>query len=288
MEENKDTSKNTKTASVKSLLIHLSIMVTILVAIVLGIFNVWLPSITNHGITITVPDLYETNLEDIEELLTDKGLTYEVQDSVYDGKYEPFTILHQYPAAGSVVKEGRKIFLSINRATPPLLDLPEFTDKSITHYKAIMENLGLKLEKITTEKNPYEIVLDVKINGKSIAEGSKIPAGSSLEIVLGDGFGKNFFKLSNLFGYSLEDAEFYLKGANLNLEPLRLPPGLDTTGLELFVNKQEPLPGDTVFIGSWVKLWVGNEIDSSFYKLLLRREEGIDSLNVQEEIDLDN
>ncbi|MDH5380095.1 MAG: PASTA domain-containing protein [Cyclobacteriaceae bacterium] len=268
------------TDNIKGLLVHLAIILVILTISVLVFFYFYLPNHTNHGETIIVPNLYERNIDELAEMLEDRGLTYEVSDSVYVSKYPPLTILHQYPKAGSEVKEGRKIFLSVNRNSVPKIPVPDYTDKSIIHYRAILENTDIKIEKITAKKNPYEIVLDVIYKGKSVVFGDTIPKGSEVEIVVGDGYGKTWTQMVDLFGYEYESAYIYTKGANLNLEPLKIPSGLDTTNKTLYVNRQEPLPGDTIHIGEWITLWVDVKLDSSFYKDLHKKTE-IDTSSIK-------
>src|SRR5882672_5848295 len=83
---------------------------------VIGIlyFYIYLPNSTNHGDSITVPDLAGMKFEDLEEFLKKYDLRFEVEDSVYHEEYPPLTVLRQFPKAGATVKQNRIIYVSIN------------------------------------------------------------------------------------------------------------------------------------------------------------------------------
>ena len=97
-------------------LIRNIILIGILVSIlILGFFYVFLPGITNHGESVTVPDLIGLEYRDLDKFLTKRSLRYEInQDSGFTSDYPPLAVLKQYPEPGAKVKENRKIFLSLN------------------------------------------------------------------------------------------------------------------------------------------------------------------------------
>ncbi len=85
-----------KANSLKDLLIHLGIIIGIGAVLVLGFFYIYLPVKTNHGESITVPDLYGVQFEELDEYLTDRDLRYEITpDSGYSADFPPFTVLNQ-------------------------------------------------------------------------------------------------------------------------------------------------------------------------------------------------
>ena len=119
-----------KPNSIKDVLIHLGIVLTLGVTILVVFFYMYLPSVTNHGETITVPDLEGIHIDEIDEFLTKRNLRYEVfTDSGYTDEYEPLTILKQYPNPGSKVKESRKVFLTLNALNPPKVKMPDLVDE---------------------------------------------------------------------------------------------------------------------------------------------------------------
>src|SRR6187431_2764250 len=102
-----------------SLLLTLAASIGTILFLSIIYFYIYLPATTNHGESITVPDLLGMKIEEIEKFLTDHDLRYEVSDSAYSADYDPLTVLQQFPKAGAKVKENRMILVSVNRITPP-------------------------------------------------------------------------------------------------------------------------------------------------------------------------
>ena len=78
---------------------NIFLMISLIASIIFFIFYLYFPIITNHGDTITVPNLMGMKLEDLDEFLSDRDLRYEVlDDSSYSSEYPPFTVLQQNPS----------------------------------------------------------------------------------------------------------------------------------------------------------------------------------------------
>ena len=94
-----------KVNSLQKLIIQLGIMAGILLILILFFFYGCLPSTTNHGKTITVPDVIGMHIDQLEEFISKRDLRYSVnEDSAYFHDKPSFTVLKQYPKAGSRVK----------------------------------------------------------------------------------------------------------------------------------------------------------------------------------------
>jgi eukaryotic-like serine/threonine-protein kinase len=112
-------SKRYNNKTLGGLLIHMFVAGSLILILCVLYFYTWLPSTTNHGETITVPNIEGQPLERVAQFLQEHDLRYEVSDSSYSDDYPPLTVLDQVPVAGSKVKENRKIYISVNRVTPP-------------------------------------------------------------------------------------------------------------------------------------------------------------------------
>ena len=94
----------------KGLVVHIALMIAIGCVLLFGFFYLYLPMSTNHGETITVPDVKGIALKDLDSFLGDRDLRYEVTvDSGFSSTQEPLTVLKQFPLPNSKVKENRKI-----------------------------------------------------------------------------------------------------------------------------------------------------------------------------------
>lgn len=249
-----------ETDSLKSLLIHLLIVVVVLVGLALTFFYVYLPQTTNHGETITVPNLEGMHMEELDGFL--RGLRYEVNDSTYSDEHPPLTILKQYPKPGSKVKEGRKIFLSVNRISPPTVPVPELVDRSLRNAEAVLKSNELRRGKITYKPSPFlNLVLEMRVDDEIIDAGARIPKGSVIDLVVGDGYAQSNFPAPRLTGNEMEDARFIILGSNLEIGLVTLEG--DTTGRKSIVTKQEPEAGTQVRIGDAVDLWISPVSDEN-------------------------
>lgn len=171
-----------KTNSVWDIFIHLGIMASLSVGFVLFLFVYLLPSITDHGETVTVPDLVGMNVDEIKNYLSDKDLQFIIKDSTFSRKYKPNTVLSQSPEPGAKVKQSRKIYLVVSPKTPPKRKMPNLVDMPYADAIKTIKNMDLELGRV--KYIPYigqNVILEQKMNGKTIKEGDQIPAGSKID-----------------------------------------------------------------------------------------------------------
>lgn len=144
---------------------------------------------TNHGQEIKVPDLSKMKLEVAEEKLNELDLEVFLLDTVeFNADFPPFTILEQDPKAGSLVKDGRKVYVKLNAGEFTDITIPEFKDKTFRQISATIKSLTLKEGKITYKPHiAKDIVLQIYQNGRRLRAGDKVKKNSTLDFVLGDG-----------------------------------------------------------------------------------------------------
>jgi eukaryotic-like serine/threonine-protein kinase len=144
---------------------------------------------TNHGQEIKVPDLSKMKLEVAEEKLNELDLEVFLLDTVeFNADFPPFTILEQDPKAGSLVKDGRKVYVKLNAGEFTEITIPEFKDKTFRQISATIKSLTLKEGKITYKPHiAKDVVLQIYQNGRRLRAGDKVKKNSTLDFVLGDG-----------------------------------------------------------------------------------------------------
>lgn len=246
-----------KTNTLGGLFLHIIIAFTTIILLCVFYFYAYLPHVTNHGESITVPNVEGLPISKVEEFLTNHDLRYEVNDSSYSSEYPPLTVLKQYPGAGSKVKENRKIFVSINRKNPPTVKMPDLVDGSLTNAEAVLRGSELKRGKIQLVRGPFlNVVKEMKVGGNKIVPGVLVPKGTVVDLVVMDG-GSNNLPTPNILNFGYEDAKFNILGSNLNVGDIVLVG--DTTGLNPVILKQKPTPGENIRVGDVVDLWIGEE-----------------------------
>jgi len=236
------------------LLIHVILASGILLILLLLYFFAYLPGTTNHGESITVPSIEGMAISQLEDFLIKRNLRYEVNDSSYSSEYPPLTVLKQYPEAGSKVKEGRKIFISINRVSPPTVPVPALVDGSVVNADAVLRSNELKRGRIELVAGPFNVVKEMKYQGRTIEAGEAIPKGSIIDLVVMDG-GSTTFEAPDYLGLNLEDAKVIIFGSNLNIGMITLVG--DTLGTNAVILKQKPEPNENIKVGDVVDLWIG-------------------------------
>jgi eukaryotic-like serine/threonine-protein kinase len=247
-----------KSNTLGGLLVHVALACFILFVLFWMYFYVYLPKVTNHGETITVPNVEGLPMAQAEKELVRRTLRYEVNDSLYSADYPPLAVVKQYPHPGAKVKEGRKIFVSINRVKPPSVPVPNLVDGSVVNADAVLRSNELKRGKIILVPGPFNMVKEMRYKGEKIAPLTRVPKGSVIDLVVMDG-GSNEWSVQDFTGYTFEEVKFVLLGQNLNLGKVILL--RDTTGAEAVVVKQKPAEGQNIRVGDAVDLWIGKPED---------------------------
>lgn len=241
--------------TVGGLFLHLGLAALLLVVISVGYFYMYLPSMTNHGETITVPNVEGLAFDKVEEFLTSHDLRFEVGDSSYSSQYPPLTVLKQFPVPGAKVKENRKVYLTVNRVKPPTVGMPDLIDKSLINAEEVLKGSELKRGKIILVRGPFlNLVREMRINGNKVVPDVRVAKGTVVDLVVMDG-GSIFLPTPNVLKFPYDEAEFSIKGSNLNVGNITLVG--DTTGKNAVVIKQMPGPNENIKVGDVVDLWIG-------------------------------
>ena len=171
----------------KKIFIHLALM--IVAAIAIGwLAMLWLDSWTRHGETISVPAVRSLAYDRAVDMLTAEGLKGIVADSVYDNRTQPGTVIEQNPKAGTIVKEGREVYLTINAFSPKMVTLPSLSDISLRQARSILE--GLEIHNIVERRVPSDfkdLVLSVRHKGSRLHPGARVPVNATIELEVGQG-----------------------------------------------------------------------------------------------------
>jgi beta-lactam-binding protein with PASTA domain len=246
-----------RSGTLGAMLVNVGLAFGILGLIVISYFYIYLPGATNHGESITVPDLTGMKLEELNLFLTEHELRFEVDDSTYSEEYPPLTVLRQFPKAGSTVKENRMIYVSVNQVLPPTVPLPALTEGSRINAEVVLKSNELKRGRIILMSSPFlNMVIEMRYQGKKIEAGERLPKGAVIDLVVGDGRGPSDLVLGDLVGDTYDHALFKLEGWNLHLGRVEIPSDADTTGVLPYVWKQYPEAGDSVRVGDPVDLWI--------------------------------
>jgi beta-lactam-binding protein with PASTA domain len=230
----------------KIFLLNLLIAATILF-LFFGFTYKWLDSYTNHGNTVTIPDLRGLKITDVNNFLKDKTLKFKIADSsVFDLDKPLGTVIEQDPPAASKAKENRTIYLTITKTVPPKIKMPNLIDVSYRQAEAILLSYGLKVGNTIYKPDLCKnCVLNYSMNNKPLKAGDELVKGSVIDLQLGDGFGNSKVAIPQLYGLSLDEALFVLKGSSLNVG-LMIFDNTVKDSSKAVVYKQNPMFGEEI------------------------------------------
>lgn len=184
----------------------------------------WLDTYTRHNDSIAVPDMIGKSLFESQDILENQGFKFKISDSsTYDPKRKPGLILDQDPAPGTRVKDGRTLYFSITRKTPPEVKIPSLVDNSLRQAEATLHAFGLvRGEVILKPDLAKNAVLEMQVKGKKVEPGFKVDKGTVVDLVVGQGLNTSRVMLPNLYNLTFQEAVFVLQASGL------------TTGLTIF------------------------------------------------------
>lgn len=143
---------------------------------------------THHGESIAVPNLRNIPIDNAINVAEELGLVIVVSDTGYIKTVAPGTVLEQIPAAGTYVKSGRTIYLTINAINTPTVTLPDIIDNS-SYREAVakLRSKGFKIGEPQYIPGEKDWVYGVLLNGRSVASGQRLPIEATLIIQVGNG-----------------------------------------------------------------------------------------------------
>ncbi len=222
----------------KPLWVHILAAMVLTVLVVLLFFGS-LDYITKHGQYQKVPSIIGKNVDAARKMLEDKGFEVEIQDSLYIDTVAKLAVIKQNPGADATVKVNRTIYLTINRAQPPLVEMPNLVGFSIRNAQMYLENIGLHLGDTSFRPDiAKNAVLEQLYNKQPIKSGTKIFMGSPISFVLGNGVGTLEMAVPDLIGKRYSQVKSLLRSFDLNFTPVFDPDVADTPGS--YVTRQNP------------------------------------------------
>lgn len=232
----------------------LNVLAVILIAlIILFIFFLSLDWLTNHGKAEKVPNITGQNVIAATKMLEAKGFKVEITDSLFVDSIARQSVIKQIPEGDAVVKEGRTIYLTVNRTNAPMIDMPNFVGFSIRSAMLMLQSLNLKLGDTTFKPDiAKNSVLEQWYRGSQIKAGTKIAMGSTIDFVLGSGLGTEDIDVPDLVGLNVATAISIIQSKQLGLGPIVARGEVIKDTMNAFVVDQnpkvfsEPYPGQKV------------------------------------------
>jgi len=171
----------------KSFLINLVVAFFIIVLLIIGVVKS-LHFVTNQDQKIVVPNLRGLTLDEVQIVLEDLKLRYEVLETgSYNSEIPKNAVLEQEPEIGSIVKEKRKIYVIINPAGYSLAPIPPFYGKTKKEIEQLVVNSGFIIGDYEEIFDIGTVVRKLKYKGQALEAGDMLPKKSKIDVVIGNG-----------------------------------------------------------------------------------------------------
>lgn len=205
--------------------LHILIMLAVAVVAVVALYF-WLDHYTRHGDSVEVPDVCGLYYLDADASLAESQMRSLVIDSMYIDTMSPGVVLDQVPRAGSSVKSGRTVYLTINALSPRKVTMPELKNLSYRQAEAIVKGLGLSAPQIIYWNSEYkDLVLNVMVDGRPVEAGDKLPVTARVVFSVGNGMYAPTRRLTAADSLSVDSLSVdSLVVDSLSVEPAMLPP----------------------------------------------------------------
>ena len=160
---------------------NLLAMALVVLALCVGV-KYGLEFYTHHGQNIVVPKVKGMTYSKARQLLEEDGLVVMVSDSGYNKRLPADCILAQMPGAGTYVKEGHTIYITVNSPSSPTFAIPDIVDNSsFREAEAKLMAMGFKL------LPPKRIVGGIICRGRRVSNGERVPIDYPLTLMVGNG-----------------------------------------------------------------------------------------------------
>src|SRR5690606_2344725 len=121
--------------------------VGLMIAICIGLYMLFFASLgwlTGHGKELIVSDLMGLGAGEAVASLEKQGYDIDI-DSMFDPTQQPLVVLEQQPDKGSTVKQGRTIFLILNKVSSPTIKMPNLVNLSYRSAEMMLKSNKLML-----------------------------------------------------------------------------------------------------------------------------------------------
>ncbi|MBS1644200.1 MAG: PASTA domain-containing protein [Bacteroidetes bacterium] len=262
-----NTTSNGKSRLFNSIWFNLLLMLGI-VALCYFIFFSSLGLITHHGAEIKVPKVLGKDVKSAIALLEGQGFDVHV-DSTYAPDKKALVVLDQIPDAGEIVKNGRTLFITVNKSVPPTTPMPNLVNLSFRSAALILKSNKLILGDTTYRPDIAQgAILEQLLNGQPIRPGQMIPQGSIISLVIGDGLGNTEMNVPDVIGMTYPEAVAQLSSSGLMFTPIFDGDISDTTAAKIYKQTPNAISDlgtpSRIRQGDFIDLYVGqNPADST-------------------------
>ncbi|MCU0411775.1 MAG: PASTA domain-containing protein [Bacteroidetes bacterium] len=219
--------------------------------------DVIMPAYVQQGKTTLVPNVLGMSLEEAKSAINLAGLEPKEAEYKLDRQYPEGTIALQNPPAGSEVKFGRGIYLTISGGEASVV-VPNLRGRSVRDATFNLERFGLKLGEITYEAS--DTLFENTIIAQAIAPDSKARQGTLIDVTVSLGKIGDRLPVPSVTMKTLSEAEKTLLTEGFSIGKVTVQVSLDL--LPNTVMEQYPRAGELAARGQAIDLIIAQRAAS--------------------------
>ncbi len=217
--------------------------------------NLFMPAYTHYGEAAPVADVINTPEEEAVARLEADGLVVERVEERFNPQKPRDVVVDQNPAAGTPVKPGRRIFITVNTGRVPNVVVPTVLDLSIREAQNRLRAVGLRVAEMLPDSipSPYPNT----VTRQQPLPGDSLSQGSGMMLWYSTGLGNEYVRVPELVGMSVAEANLLL--LELKLRPILVGERPDEEVEGQTVLRQSREEGSLVRQGYEVRLFLDAE-----------------------------
>lgn len=199
---------------------------------------------TRHNKEITVPDFTGMNMVEAKYAARKSSIRLEVTDSVFNKRFAKGAVFSQNPIAGSKVKKGRRIMLTINATQAKTVSMPNLVGLSLRQAMQDIATKGLTVGTLSYKEDiATNNVLSQSCNGRIVEAGTEVESESKIDLLLGRDPANSFTYVPYLLGFTYAVARENILDNSLNIGKVSFDETVSNyeDSLNAVVYKQSPL-----------------------------------------------
>jgi beta-lactam-binding protein with PASTA domain len=226
------------------------------ILVFMAVVSVALNLFTRHNRYKEVPDFVGIQLVEVERMADKEKLRIEVLDSVYAPIYDGGVVLEQQPAAGTEVKSGRRIFVTITSYRQKTVEVPYVTGFSLRQAKNMIEVAGLEIKELQYVNNIATNNVLVMLDGRdTILRDTHLQkeVGMGVTLIVGRAEDALLVEVPKIVGLTLSEAKSRLWERGLNVGKITIDDDINLVNQrEAKVYKQSRSYGQLTHLGDKV------------------------------------
>ena len=202
--------KRSRVGQILVLLIGIILLVALMDKVVMPLY-------VQLGDETELPDVIEMPVDEARSLLEAKGFQVVVKDSLFDANHPVGTVIEQNPYPYAIVKEGRRVYISVSIGEKPII-MPNLFGVSPREASLILETYNL----VPGAKNYVysDMYYEGTVMGQSYPQGQPVKSGTRIDIIISLGQLNPTRVVPDLVGKSLHEARERLRAVSLKINEI--------------------------------------------------------------------